>query len=47
MDGAHLSVFHFVSNRAHGKRSSLPRLRTLSTLFFFVSSKRMYDIHVT
>ncbi len=37
MDETHLSVFHSVSNRAHGKhsRKSLPRLGTLSTRFFF------------
>ncbi len=29
------SVFHFVSNHAHGKRSSLSQLCTLSNLFFF------------
>ncbi len=34
MDETHLSVFHSVSNHARGKRSSLPRLHMLSTLFF-------------
>ncbi len=34
MDETHLFIFHSVSNRARGKRSSLLRLRTLSTHFF-------------
>ncbi len=46
MNLTHLSVLHFASNRARGKCSSLPRLRMLSTNFFF-SSKRLYNIHVT
>ncbi len=44
MDEGHLSVFHSVSNRAHGQRSSLPRLCMLLTSFFS-SSKRLYNIH--
>ncbi len=35
MDAMYLSVFHSISNRIRGKRSSLPRLRILSTYFFF------------
>ncbi len=35
MDATQLSVFHFVSNRARGKHSSLPQRRTLSNQFFF------------
>ncbi len=34
MDATQLSVFHSISNHAHGKRSSLLRPCTLSTLFF-------------
>ncbi len=37
-DATLLSVFHFVSNRAHGKSSSLPQLRAISAFFFL--SKR-------
>ncbi len=44
MDARQLSVFHFISNRARRKHSSLLQLRTLSTRFFF---KRLYDIYVT
>ncbi len=42
MDATHLSVFHSVSNRTRGKRSSLPRLRTLSTRFFFLRDCRTF-----
>ncbi len=46
----HLSVFHSISNRAHEKRSrnsiSSPAQDAFNT-FFFVTSKRLYDIHVT
>ncbi len=39
MDATHLSVFHSVSNHTRGKCSSLPRLRTLSTHFFFLEQE--------
>ncbi len=39
MDETHLSIFHSVSNHARGKRSSLPRLHMLSTLFFFIQKQ--------
>ncbi len=34
MDAMHLSVFHSISNRASGKRSSVPAPYTFNTLFF-------------
>ncbi len=42
MDAMHLSVFRSVSNRDRRNHSSLPRLRKLSTHFFFQAR----DIHV-
>ncbi len=40
LDQMYLSVFHSVSNRAHGKRSVSPsRLGMLSTLFFLVRAR--------
>ncbi len=42
----HLSVFHSISNRASGKRSSVPAPYAFNS-FFFPESKRLYDIQVT
>ncbi len=50
MDETHLSVFHSVSNRAHGKRSRnsiSSASRYAFNSFFFSKSKKLYDIHVT
>ncbi len=50
MNETHLSVFHSALNHARGKRSR-NRISSVAryafNLFFFVSSKRFYDIHVT
>ncbi len=52
MDETHLSVFHSISNRAHGKFSRNSISSTVKVYafnsFFYVSRalvKRLYDIH--
>ncbi len=50
MDETHLSVFHSVLNRAHGKRSRNSLFRGsvhFQLVYFIFSNKRLYDIHVT
>ncbi len=50
MDETHLSVFHSVLNCARGKaleKQYLFRSSVSFQLIFLISSKRLYDIHVT
>ncbi len=48
MGETHLSVFHSVSNRVHGKRSRNNISSAARYAFnFFSKSKRLYDIQVT
>ncbi len=42
MDAMHLSVFHSVSNRDRGKRSSLPRLQAFNSFFFFSNKETVH-----
>ncbi len=47
MNEMHLSMFLFVSNRARGKRSRYNGSLCFQLVVFFVSSKIIYDIHIT
>ncbi len=49
MNETHLSVFYSVSKHARGKssRNRVSAAARYAVNFFFISSKRLYNIHIT